>query len=89
MVPEITKKSRKVARKEAKKRAVERKATKKAKREAPKKSSAELPDKLYKHHELGPLLKEYQDGGNTARLRRDLRALGFKLSDPTTWEKFL
>lgn len=49
-----------------------------------------VPEKLLKHKQLGPLLKLHMAGGSDGKKGRiGLRKLGFKLSDESTWKKFM
>ena len=56
------------------------------------KEAVVVPKELLKHKTIGKLLKEMASTDDDARkreLRRELRAAGFKLSDESTWKKFL
>lgn len=54
------------------------------------KEKVEYPKELLKHKDLGPLLKAHEKGGEEGRkARKSMRKIGFKLSDSTTWKKFL
>lgn len=59
------------------------------------KEAVEVPDELYAHPEVGKLLKELKglkgDRGNkrAREIRMKLRKKELKLSDPSTWKKFL
>ncbi len=85
-----------------KKGKVEEKETKKGKAEEKEKSgrgsglipkeAVVVPKELFKHKTIGKLLKEMTSSDDDARkreIRRMLRAEGFKLSDESTWKKFL
>lgn len=50
-----------------------------------------IPPNLLKHPKLGNYLREATSGDQkkASKARRELRALGFKLSDESTWKKFL
>ena len=73
-----------------------RKAEKKAqiekavkRRRKTSRAKVDIPKKLLKHPQVGSLLREYVEGNNTPKLRKELRDLGFRLSDPSTWKKFM
>jgi hypothetical protein len=54
------------------------------------KEKVEYPKELLKHKDLGKLLRAHEQGGEEGRkARKSMRKIGFKLSDSTTWKKFL
>lgn len=54
------------------------------------KEKVEYPQALLSHPEVGPALKLHEKGGSDGKKGRiALRKLGFKLSEPDTWDKFL
>lgn len=68
---------------------IEEKKEKKGSHLIPK-EKVEYPKELLKHKDLGPLLKSHEKGGEDGRkARKNMRKIGFKLSDQDTWKKFL
>lgn len=57
------------------------------------KEAVKVPKKLFKHPQIGKLVKELvevdRSSSEAAKLRKQLRDFGFKLSDESTWTPFL
>lgn len=55
-----------------------------------KKEAVQVPAKLYEHPAIGAILTEMKTatGKDASKCRRQLRAVGFSLSDSATWEPF-
>ena len=73
------------------KKAPSKKGQDKEKHQVQGKSPVEIPSGLYTNSKVGPILKKYDamdtDGKKKARI--ELRKIGFKLSDESTWKKFM